>query len=114
MNFQYSQLFQILLYVTGVLCQENVNECASSPCLNNGLCIDLPQRFECECQAGFQGTLCEINIDECRSAPCKNAISCIDKVRVLSFFTSHVGPVDDSIILTRNKSSNRCLLLERC
>ena len=76
-------VYRSALYVTGVLCQENVNECASSPCLNNGLCIDLPQRFECECQAGFQGTLCEVNIDECRSAPCKNAISCIDKVSVL-------------------------------
>lgn len=34
-------------------CEINIDECASNPCLNDGLCIDEVNQFTCECAAGF-------------------------------------------------------------
>ena len=36
-----------------------MDECASYPCMNCGLCIDGIDVFECTCQEGYTGTLCE-------------------------------------------------------
>ena len=37
----------------------DINECESSPCQNNGTCIDGINTFSCECPVGFSGKLCE-------------------------------------------------------
>lgn len=37
-----------------------MNECSSKPCQNNGTCIDLINRFECQCVPGYTGTQCEV------------------------------------------------------
>ena len=38
-----------------------VDECASSPCLNGGACIDGAGFYTCQCLAGWQGVNCEIS-----------------------------------------------------
>ncbi len=33
----------------------DVNECASSPCLNGGACSDGVNKYTCGCAAGYEG-----------------------------------------------------------
>ena len=35
-------------------------ECASLPCQNGGVCLDLINAFRCQCQPGFSGPTCEL------------------------------------------------------
>ena len=37
------------------MCEIDRDECASNPCLNQGVCKDLPNGFECRCLTGFTG-----------------------------------------------------------
>uniref|UniRef100_A0A8B9HTR2 Sushi, von Willebrand factor type A, EGF and pentraxin domain-containing protein 1 n=1 Tax=Astyanax mexicanus TaxID=7994 RepID=A0A8B9HTR2_ASTMX len=62
----------------GSLCEAEVNECSSSPCLNDGVCVDEVNRFTCSCTDGFTGPRCELEIDECESSPCQNGGECKD------------------------------------
>ena len=57
-----------------------VNECDSSPCVNNASCKDRINGYECVCQPGFSGSNCETDVDECASAPCLNGGVCVDSV----------------------------------
>lgn len=41
--------------VSGSLCEAEVNECMSSPCLNEGVCLDEVNKFTCSCTGGFTG-----------------------------------------------------------
>lgn len=43
-------------------CDQDVDECASDPCLNGGLCRDSPDAFRCLCDAGFAGDRCETHV----------------------------------------------------
>ena len=43
----------------GVNCDQNVNECASSPCQNGGTCWDGLNGFTCTCNAQWTGPLCQ-------------------------------------------------------
>lgn len=36
-------------------CPTDVNECASTPCLNGAECVDTGSTYQCTCQAGFVG-----------------------------------------------------------
>ena len=62
----------------GVNCADNVLECASTPCQNNGTC-SMPlyrYRYQCACKDGFEGHDCEYDTyDECSSDPCQNVSS---------------------------------------
>merc|ERR1711968_250599 len=71
----------------GVYCTEHdeVDQCASAPCLNNGRCIDLFGEFVCVCDTEHSGRHCEMTIEEDRndcetggSVQCENGGTCID------------------------------------
>lgn len=44
-----------VLSLVGLLCEAEVNECSSSPCQNEGVCVDEVNRFTCSCPDGFTG-----------------------------------------------------------
>lgn len=44
--------------------------CDSQPCLNQGVCQDQFNEFNCSCTPGWEGELCETEINECSSTPC--------------------------------------------
>ncbi|XP_051892977.1 protein crumbs homolog 1-like [Pristis pectinata] len=44
--------------------------CSPNPCLNNGMCEDLFDLFQCDCISGWEGTRCEVSVDDCVSRPC--------------------------------------------
>lgn len=39
----------------------DIDECESSPCLNNGICGDLVDGYRCSCLPGYEGTHCELS-----------------------------------------------------
>lgn len=49
----------------GKICNVDVDECNSNPCLNGATCTDNVASFTCTCPIGFTGKLCETNINDC-------------------------------------------------
>lgn len=39
----------------GTLCEVDIDDCASDPCLNGGVCIDGIDSFTCQCVSGKTG-----------------------------------------------------------
>ncbi|RXN10513.1 eyes shut-like protein [Labeo rohita] len=64
---------------SGQHCEEDINECASNPCQNRGVCQDLVNGFQCNCVPGYFGTLCNLDINECEASPCLHDSVCINK-----------------------------------
>ena len=60
----------------GKHCQVNINECASSPCQNKGICLDKINSYQCRCQTGYNGTNCENKIDWCAVNQCSENSNC--------------------------------------
>ena len=66
----------------------DIDECASSPCHNNGVCQEREHSgesgdgggYDCLCVDGFEGVLCEVNVDDCADEPCKEYEKCTDGV----------------------------------
>ncbi|PZR09402.1 MAG: hypothetical protein DI536_22765 [Archangium gephyra] len=58
----------------------NIDDCASNPCLNGGVCTDGVDAFTCACAAGFFGATCETNVQACAPNPCLNGGTCTDGV----------------------------------
>eukprot|EP00058_Branchiostoma_floridae_P027594 XP_002613085.1 hypothetical protein BRAFLDRAFT_89967 [Branchiostoma floridae] len=55
-----------------------IDECSSSPCLNNAACSDLINSYTCVCTGGYTGEHCEIG-NYCASQPCQNDRRCVER-----------------------------------
>lgn len=45
------------------MCQIDIDECSSTPCLNGAKCIDRPNGYECECAEGkMEITICSVKV----------------------------------------------------
>ena len=56
--------FRLLLYLNplppGIFL--DIDECHSTPCKNNGTCVDKINSYTCKCKPGFKGTNCETSM----------------------------------------------------
>lgn len=53
-------------------CNEDIDECQmQSVCQNNGVCVNTPGSFRCDCPPSLTGTFCEQQIDYCRLHTCQ-------------------------------------------
>ena len=57
---------------TGQFCETNIDDCASSPCLNNGTCVDGINNYYCLCQDKFMDKTCCCSAS---SNPCENVLN---------------------------------------
>ncbi|KAI8778862.1 protein crumbs, partial [Biomphalaria glabrata] len=67
---------------TGTLCENVVEACSSSPCLNGGNCSSFSSKdYHCDCAVGWEGPTCSENINEClfTSPVCQNNGTCTDQ-----------------------------------
>ena len=63
---------------SGAQCQNRVGPCGSSPCKNNGNCVNTGNSYECQCSHRYQGRHCEIDTQPCLSSPCYHGAQCIE------------------------------------
>ena len=83
----------------GLNCEDDVDECAASPCQNSGACKETGSSYTCTCQvhssdihilhsqllvyceqAGYEGKNCEVNTNDCARSPCAAGGTCTDLV----------------------------------
>uniref|UniRef100_A0A3Q0RGZ8 EGF-like domain-containing protein n=1 Tax=Amphilophus citrinellus TaxID=61819 RepID=A0A3Q0RGZ8_AMPCI len=77
MKIQFHYMFISFIFLTGNLCQVNINECESSPCLNKGTCVDGVASFTCLCELPYSGPTCAEVLTPCSPNPCANHADCI-------------------------------------
>ena len=77
-------------YFKGAACQKDTRPCSSSPCLNDGTCVDessslfqnLTNKYNktyiCMCPQYYDGQNCELKLDLCQNETCSNNGNCID------------------------------------
>ncbi|XP_069829596.1 platelet binding protein GspB-like [Dendropsophus ebraccatus] len=60
----------------------DADDCASSPCKNQGTCIDGFHSFTCICPTNYQGTTCSDDVDECSqtSTKCDSNAVCTNTI----------------------------------
>jgi Notch-like protein len=61
---------------TGSNCQNRINLCDSSPCLNGATCQDHTTHYTCHCPYGYTGKDCGEYVDWCATNPCENQATC--------------------------------------
>ena len=90
------------------LCEEETDECLSTPCQNGGECDDQINQFVCNCTGtGFEGVVCEENIDECLSTPCLVACRAPAEFDVIEFRTAPLARTPCSGTCARATSAGR-------
>ncbi|XP_036061965.1 protein delta homolog 1 isoform X2 [Onychomys torridus] len=65
----------------GKFCNIDMRACTSTPCANNGTCVDLEKgQYECSCAPGFSGKDCQNKDGPCviNGSPCQNGGACVD------------------------------------
>ncbi|KAL8625727.1 hypothetical protein ACOMHN_044002 [Nucella lapillus] len=61
---------------SGFNCETDIDECATNPCLNGGICSQgLPGNYQCKCNDRYKGHDCEIS-KTCQDNPCQNQGRC--------------------------------------
>ncbi|CAF1243863.1 unnamed protein product [Adineta steineri] len=61
------------LHFNGTYCQLDDRPCKPNTCINNGICIEMPNvTFMCKCANGWKGDRCEIKINYCANITCLN------------------------------------------
>uniref|UniRef100_A0A3B4U8B4 Protein crumbs homolog 1-like n=1 Tax=Seriola dumerili TaxID=41447 RepID=A0A3B4U8B4_SERDU len=63
----------------GELCETEINECSSGPCVY-GTCKDLLADYQCDCEPGYTGKDCQEELDNCLEFSCVNGGSCVEMV----------------------------------
>lgn len=80
---------------------------SGSPCEHDGVCVNTPGSYRCDCKAGFKGRRCEMNINECESNPCQNEGTCIDERGGFRCICMPGKPLENYFI--GNIMCNKCL-----
>ncbi|XP_072023425.1 CUB and sushi domain-containing protein 1-like isoform X3 [Amphiura filiformis] len=73
-----------LLATQPVTRAQDVSQCRSQPCLNQGRCVDKGRgRYRCICRRGWTGRRCGsvADVNQCLSNPCLNGATCDDRIR---------------------------------
>ena len=54
-------IVSILVYFicnSGILCEEDINDCDPDPCYHGSQCVDGVDDYTCQCVSGYEGTAC--------------------------------------------------------
>jgi hypothetical protein len=102
---------------SGKNCEVEINECDSSPCQNEGKCIDRINGYECACKTGYNGENCQKRDADCKdqcteygTSECYN-----DRKGVICVCKPNFGGDDCSLKLKVNKClSNPCVGNSHC
>ncbi|CAF4678857.1 unnamed protein product, partial [Rotaria magnacalcarata] len=63
----------------GDVCQYDIDECVSNPCMNNGTCHNYNGGFHCQCPTDYYGKRCEYSPADCQRLQQKNlSLKCAD------------------------------------
>ncbi|XP_035673359.1 fibropellin-1-like isoform X1 [Branchiostoma floridae] len=63
----------------GVLCNMDIDECASNPCQNGATCLHGHNNYYCHCSFGYEGHNCQGDIDLCAEVSCPFDWKCEDQ-----------------------------------
>ncbi|XP_043928775.1 protocadherin Fat 4-like [Protopterus annectens] len=79
-RFTFPFLCECSTGYTGPHCEVNINECQSSPCLNNRICVNDLGGYFCSSSEGFSGQMCATDTNQCEKNICQNEGPCLTSV----------------------------------
>ena len=68
------------VFSQGDLCEGDIHDCLSSPCINGGTCVehtDGRTGYQCLCADTYVGLHCQWDSDGCDHQPCNNDGTCV-------------------------------------